>query len=232
MKKCFLRHLTVLVSLSLTSVFSSCYTVLYTANQPDVPLFKSINKHQVKAEGSIGTAGIEGKIAYSPVNHLGVMINGSFLTKDERKQYFREVGVGGYTGLAKSITLEMYVGYGYGTSSDTAGLVGFPSEFNRSSYGAFNRWFLQTNIGYVSENFEGGFAMRVSNVKFTNLRDNYIPFTRSESTFFEPSFVGKIGSENLKFVGSMTFPMRISGAPLFGFDTFTISTGVQGTISF
>ncbi|MCE1165374.1 MAG: hypothetical protein LWX07_08250 [Bacteroidetes bacterium] len=218
--------------LALSVYFSSCYTVLYTANQPNMPLFKSDNKQQIKAEASFGTAGMEGKIAYSPVKHLGLFFNGSFLTKNERKQYFREVGIGGYSNIDKSIVFEMYGGYGYGTSSDTAGLVGVFSEFSRSSYGAFNRWFLQSNIGYVTNNFEGGFAMRISNVKFTTLKDSYIPSSTSECTFFEPSLVGKIGNENLKFFGSVTFPMRLSGTPLFGFDTYTLTMGVQGAISF
>jgi hypothetical protein len=221
------------VSISLSVIFSSCQTVLYTANQPNVPLFNGDNKQQIKAEGTYGTAGIETKIAYSPINHLGIIVNGSFLTANQKKQYFREIGIGGYGKLDKSIVYELYGGYGYGTSSDTAGLTGlFYSEFSRSSYGAFNRWFLQTNIGYVTKNFEGGFAMRFSNVKFTTLRDNYIPVTHSECTFFEPSIVGKIGSENLKFVTSMTFPIIMSGAPLFGFCTYTISMGIQGAVSF
>ncbi len=232
MKNCCSRFLNCLALLALSVTFSSCYTVLYTANQPNVPLFKSENKQQIKAEGSFGTAGVEGKIAYSPVNHLGLFFNGSFLTRNERKQYFREIGIGGYSNLDKSIAFEMYGGYGYGTSSDTAGLDGIFSEFSRSSYGAFNRWFLQSNIGYVTNNVEGGMAFRISNVKFTCLKDSYIPFTTSECTFFEPTFVGKIGNENLKFFGSVTFPMRISGIPLFGYDTYTITMGVQGAISF
>jgi hypothetical protein len=213
------------------AIFSSCATVLYTANQPNVPLFNDNNKQQIKAEASFGTAGIETKLAYSPINHLGIMFNGSFLTNNERKQYFREIGIGGYGKMNKDFVYEVYGGYGYGTSSDTAGLIGF-SEFSRSSYGAYNRWFLQTNIGYISEYFEGGFVMRFSNVKFTELRDTYIPFTKSECTFFEPTMVGKIGGENIKFVTSMTFPMIISGTPLFGFNTYTISMGIQGSFSF
>jgi hypothetical protein len=220
-----------LVTLALAITISSCETVLYTANQPNVPLFNDNNKQQIKAEGSFGTAGLEGKLAYSPVNHFGIIINGSFLTNNQRKQYFREIGFGGYGKMNKTVVYEVYGGYGYGTSSDTAGLTGF-SEFSRRSYGAYNRWFLQTNIGYISETFEGGFAMRFSNVKFTELRDSYIPSTTSECTFFEPSLVGKIGGENLKFVTSITLPMRISGIPLFGYSTYTITMGIQGAISF
>ena len=223
---------TCLVTLAFAVIFSSCETVLYTANQPNVPLFNDNNKQQIKAEGSFGTAGIETRIAYSPVNHFGIIVNGSFLTNNQRKQYFREIGIGGYGKMNKTVVYEMYGGYGYGTSSDTAGLTGFLSEFSRSSYGAYNRWFLQTNIGYISEIFEGGFVMRFSNVKFTELRDSYILNSTSECTFFEPALVGKIGGENLKFVTSMTFPMRLSGTPQFGFNTYTITMGIQGAISF
>lgn len=212
-------------------ILSSCATVLYTANQPNVPLFNDNNKQQIKAEASFGTAGIESKLAYSPLNHLGIIFNGSFLTNNERKQYFREIGIGGYGKMNKYFVYEVYGGYGYGTSSDTAGLKGF-EEFSRSSYGAYNRWFLQTNIGYLSEYFEGGFVIRFSNVKFTELRDTYVPNTKSECSFFEPSLVGKIGGENIKFVTSMTFPMIVSGTPLFGFNTYTITMGIQGSFSF
>jgi hypothetical protein len=213
-------------------LFSSCQTVLYTANQPNVPLFDDNNKQQIKAEGSFGTAGLEGKLAYSPVNHMGIIVNGSFLTKNERKQYFREIGIGGYGKMNKSVIYEVYGGYGYGTSSDTAGITGFPSDFSRSSYGAFNRWFLQTDIGYISENLEGALVIRISNVKFTELRDSYFPNVKSECTFFEPTLVGKVGGPNVKFVMSMTFPTIISGAPLFGYNTYTVSMGIQGAISF
>lgn len=213
-------------------LFSSCQTVLYTANQPNVPLFDDNKKQQIKAEGSFGTAGLEGKLAYSPVNHMGIIVNGSFLTKNERKQYFREIGIGGYGKINKSVVYEIYCGYGYGTSSDTAGLTGFPSDFSRSSYGAFNRWFLQTDVGYISEILEGALVMRISNIKFTELRDSYFPNVKSECTFFEPTLVGKVGGQNVKFVMSMTFPTLISGAPLFGYNTYTISMGIQGAISF
>ena len=211
---------------------SSCETVLYTANQPNVPLFDGSNKQQIKAEASYGTAGVEGKLAYSPINHLGVIINGSFLTKNQRKQYFREIGIGGYGLMNKTFVYEVYAGYGYGTSSDTAGIIGFPSDFSRTSYGAFNRWFMQANFGYISPYFEGGIAMRFSNVKFTELRDNYFPNITNECTFFEPTLVGKVGGENVKFVMSMTFPTLMNGSPMFGFNTFVITMGIQGAISF
>jgi hypothetical protein len=221
-----------IVSLIFTMVFTSCETVLYTANQPNVPLFTDNNKQQIKAEGSFGNAGIETKLAYSPVNHIGIIVNGSFLTSNERKQYFREVGVGGYGKMNKNVVYEVYGGYGFGTSSDTAGLSGFLSGFSRSSYGEYGRWFLQGNVGYVSEYFEGGFAMRFSNVKFNVLRDSYLSSTTSECTFFEPTLVGKVGGENVKFVMSMTFPTIMNGAPLFGFNTFVVTKGIQGAISF
>ena len=221
-----------LISLALTIILSSCETVLYTANQPNVPLFIDNNKQQIKVEAAYGTAGVETKLAYSPINHLGIIASGSFLNNDKRKQFFREIGIGGYGKLDKTFIYEIYGGYGFGTSSDTAGLTGFWSDFNRSSYGEFNRWFVQGNIGYVSENFEGGFAMRFNNVKFIVLRDNYIPSSTSECWFFEPTLVGKIGSENIKFVTSMTFPTRLSGTPLFGFNTFVITMGIQGALSF
>ncbi len=232
MKKSNVYTLACLVTFTFAIIFSSCETILYTANQPNVPLFNDNNKHQIKAEGTFGTAGFETRLAYSPVNHLGIIFNGSFLTYNQRKQYFREIGIGGYGKMNKTVVYEVYGGYGYGTSSDTAGLTGFPAVFSRSSYGAYNRWFLQTNIGYISEIFEGGFAMRFSNVKFTELRDTYMQSTTSESTFFEPALVGKIGGENLKFVTSMTFPVLLSGTPKFGFSTYTISMGIQGAISF
>ena len=213
-------------------VFSSCETVLYTTNQPNVPLFSDENKQQIKVEAAYGSAGIETKLAYSPVNHLGIIASGSFLTNDKRKQYLREIGIGGYGKLDKTFTYEIYGGYGFATSSDTAGLTGIFSSLSRSSYGEFGRWFVQGNIGYVSENFEGGFALKISNVKFNVLRDNYISATTSEATFFEPVLVGKIGSENIKFVTSMTFPTRLNGTPLFGYDTFLITMGIQGAFSF
>jgi hypothetical protein len=232
MKKINVYFFVSLVSFALFLLFSSCQTVLYTANQPNVPLFSDNNKQQIKAEGSYGTAGLEGRLAYSPVNHMGIIMNGSFLTNNQRKQYFREIGIGGYGKMNKSVVYEVYGGYGYGTSSDTAGLTGFPYDFSRSSYGAFNRWFLQTDVGYISEYFEGGLVMRFSNVKFTELRDSYIPNVTNECTFFEPTLVGKVGGPNVKFVMSMTFPTLISGVPLFGYNTYTVSMGIQGAISF
>jgi hypothetical protein len=232
MRKINLYCLYVSVLVISALILSSCNTVLYTANQPNVPLFDDNNKQQVKAEASYGTAGFEGKLAYSPINHLGIILNGSFLTNNQRKQYFREIGIGGYGKMNKSVVYEIYGGYGYGTSSDTAGLIGFPSDLSRTSYGAFNRWFMQANIGYVSPYFEGALSMRFCNVKFTELRDNFFPNTTSECTFFEPSLVGKVGGDNVKFVMSMTFPTLMNGTPLFGYNTYVISMGIQGAISF
>jgi hypothetical protein len=91
---------------------------------------------------------------------------------------------------------------------------------------------MQADFGYISPYFEGGISMRFCNVKFTELRDNYFPNVTNECTFFEPSIVGKVGGENVKFVMSMTFPTIMNGAPLFGYNTYVITMGIQGAISF
>lgn len=218
-----------LLILSLT-VFTSCKTILYTANTPSIPLFT--NKNQIKAEVGYGVSGIEPKISYSPIKHLSILGNGSFLSNKERKQYFREFGVGGYGTLDNNFVFEFYTGYGTGTSSDTAGLILNTSTFSRTSYGEYERFFIQGNMGYYSENFEGGIALRFSNLNYYHLRDNFLPVTDSRAWFFEPSIAGKVGSKNIKFIFSMTFPTLIGNPPLFGYDTFIISAGIQGMLDF
>lgn len=211
-------------------LFSSCYTVLYTANQPNAPLFDDNNKHQIKAEAGYGSGGIELKAAYSPVNHFGIIVNGSFLTSKARKQYFREAGIGYYGKFNKSVVYEVYAGYGSGTSSDSTTFLVNNFDFGMTSYGEFKRWFLQGNAGYISEYFEGGFAFRFSNVIFDVIYNNNVTGKNCSAWFFEPTFFGKIGGENVKLVMSMTFPVYMSGTSGFGFSTYVVSMGLQGSM--
>lgn len=231
MKKCNLQLVLLLMILPVVVLFSSCNTVLYTANQTNTPLFDDNGKHQIKAEAGYGSAGIELKAAYSPINHLGIIVNGSFLTSKARKQYFREVGIGYYGKFNKSFVYEVYGGYGFGTSSDSTSYLVNNYDFGMTSYGEFNRWFLQGNAGYISENFEGGFAFRFSNVIFDVIYNNKVSGNNSSAWFFEPTFFGKIGSENVKLVMSMTFPVYMSGTSAFGFSTYVVSMGLQGALN-
>ncbi len=230
MKKCNLQLALILMMLPSVVFLSSCNTVLYTANQPNTPLFDDNNKHQIKAEAGYGTAGIEFKAAYSPVNHFGIIVNGSFLTSKTRKQYFREAGIGYYGKFNKSFVYEVYGGFGFGTSSDSTSFNANILNLGMTSYGEFSRWFLQGNAGYISENFEGGLAFRFSNVVFDVIYNNNITGTNSRAWFFEPTFFGKIGSKNVKLVMSMTFPVYMSGTSAFGFNTYVVMMGIQGSL--
>lgn len=230
MKSFNLQITLLLILMPIAVLLASCNTVLYTANQPNTPLFDDNNKHQIKAEAGYGNAGIEVKAAYSPINHFGIIVSGSFLTSKTRKQYFREAGVGYYGKFNKSFVYEIYGGYGFGTSSDSNSFNANTFNLNLTSYGEFSRWFLQGNAGFVSESFEGGLAFRFSNVVFDVIYNNNVTGTNRSAWFFEPTFFGKIGSENVKLVMSMTFPVHMSGTAGFGFNTYVVTMGLQGSL--
>lgn len=232
MKNYYNRFFVFSIFLLLTVLLQSCSTVLYNANQPSTPLFKDIKKQQVKAEAGFSTAGLEVKAFYSPFNHLGIILNGSFLKSNSRKQYFREAGAGYYGNFNDSFVYEVYTGYGFATSSDSSSLYVDNINLGETSYGEFNRWFLQGNAGFVSENFEGGIAIRFSNVVFNVLYKNDKYLQNVSSMFLEPSVFGKVGSKNVKLVFAITLPIPVGQSSVFGYATYNISAGIQGALDF
>ncbi|NVO20704.1 MAG: hypothetical protein HXX13_13465 [Bacteroidetes bacterium] len=128
--------------------------------------------HEVQAEATIASNGLNFKIAYSPLNHICLQFNGQYTyssqyTKPQYHEYI-EGAIGSYFIPNERLLLEMYLGYGSGDSNfgDAGGL-----SVNRltSAKGHYQKEYLQFNIGTPISKKRAlfGGCVRIGNVSYT-----------------------------------------------------------------
>jgi hypothetical protein len=126
---------------------------------------------------------VEGQVAYSATDHIGVMGNFIYVkgVEDKINDYglgkMGEVGIGYFTNKGR-LHLAVYAGGGLGDQhhhyrSDSIGY--YQADMN------YNRIFIQPSIGYKSRIFESAFTYYL----------------------FEPALTIRIGSDRIKFQGNL-----------------------------
>lgn len=184
-----MRRVLVVVILSLL-IFTQCAPV-YAPNTRNIP---DLDKPgELKLTGMLSTAGFGLNSNVLVTQHLGLMINGSFVnqgdekTERSREHTFGEVGVGFHhkIGIAN---FAFYINHGYGkslaTEVDTAFFIN--THFAK---GIYNRTSIQPSFSFVREILIPAFAIRISRVHFTEYyEENTSSFTSETGYFFEPAF--------------------------------------------
>ena len=106
--------------LLLVAVLSSCSSV-YMPNTPNTPMLT--NKGELYSGGHINFKGNASfTSAYAVTDHIGILLNGSFMNQNREKKAFRnnilEAGGGYFTtfGEKNQRVLEIYGGLGRGSS--------------------------------------------------------------------------------------------------------------------
>jgi len=197
--------------------FSSCAPV-YIPNTSNTPLLT--NKKEVQASIHAGTSGFDPQFAYAVTDHMGIMLNGSFLnsTSDSTDSYhkhkFVEAGAGYYSHFGTRGKFETFAGAGFGKIDALYWL----SDSNVS----FTRYFIQPSVGITTKVVDAGLSTRIVIVNYNQIS------TSVPGVFFEPIFTLKAGYDHIKAVGKIgfSFPMN-SEKTNFDNQPFILSLGIQ-----
>ena len=151
-------------------LLSSCWSSIYTPTTPNIPLFH--NRNEFQFESSAFGNGLNLKTAYSPVNHIGLQLNGQFypfIGDSPGYHNYTEGAIGYYHNINNKFFLELYVGYGEGKFD-------FYDAFNGSDYdltlakGSYFKKYAQIDFGYITHR-EHTFG---SSLRFCYLNCSYL----------------------------------------------------------
>jgi len=195
----------------------------YVPNTVNMPLFS--NRGEVQASIYNSSAGIDPQISFSPADHFGLMVNGSFKnqtsdsTNNFHKHNFIEFGGGYYKSYRKKIVTEIYGGIGFG-NLEALYDNGFFYDYAKVHS---NRIFIQPGVGFVGEVFDGGFATRFVFVQLTQGSQ------KASAVFIEPTVTGKIGFRQFRFVIQFGLSVPFDEQNLdFDYQPYILSLGLQG----
>ena len=195
-------------------LFSSCSSI-YMPNVPATPMFQ--NKGEVHAAAHVNVKGnLSASLGAAVGNHIAIIANGSYIGQGEHtsrnelfKQQLVEGGIGYFTrvGKYKRQVLEVYAGYGVGSStetdrrSSTTGMM--PVEVREMD---FDKIFVQVNYSSTRRqklNLFGkpralnyGTAIRASRVAMQDFTINSLSSQREEALFLEPLFYTRMELNN------------------------------------
>jgi hypothetical protein len=191
----------------------SCSPVYYTPNTQNVPLLTHEREYNISITGN--NTVIELQTSVSPVNHLGVQLNGSYFIPqyfnngDHGKGYFIDAGVGYYKafGFDKKFVFETY------------GIGGFGNAFNAIMYrdslttgGGLStnvaRYGIQPVFGFKSKYVDVAISSRFVGLTYFNTTGDlvyngvrqYDYLNDHQNSFLiEPAFTLRAGSDFFKF---------------------------------
>jgi hypothetical protein len=181
-----MKHPLCFFILTLCLVGCADHMYLYTPNAVHAPLLQE--KDEVRVNLMPGDL----QLAWSPVNHLGIMVNGQYMLRTRTKNSdgdvpfydthakgrMLEAGVGYYRRYARTRhsakVMEIYAGYGRGSYSTIASDYFDISASPRPSYDNYiigtkmERFFIQPAFGVVDGRFDFSFAPRMSVLHFNH----------------------------------------------------------------
>jgi hypothetical protein len=224
------------ITFSLTSC--STYRYIYTASPANNPVFTQ--KGESKISGYYSTSsgdnsnnsyahGFDMQGAYAVANNWA--ITASYLNRKEKDIYGEAYNIfdnslvnykrnlfefgGGYfipANKAKTITVNMYGGYGTGKFSFTDdGLTSDSATYSRYHQSNISKWYIQPAINFLPGTyFRIAFAMKFSFVKYHNIETNYSPdeleyfslqnLGKRSHNFTEPSLSFQLGIPKIPWV--------------------------------
>jgi hypothetical protein len=167
---CALSSLGLLTSCSLINYYSA-----YDANSLNIPLHKE--KREIKGSAGYGSIlGFNADASYAVTRNLSVKAGANYNHQDlvrnrllggnrfTMTNHYLESAAGYYKYLENPFinSLELSAGYGNGLTDQNLG----GGRFN----GRFHKYFLQFNVGHVSDKIEFGIGVRYSGIYYPVLR--------------------------------------------------------------
>lgn len=211
---------------------------LYIPNNANTPLLSQ------KGEGTLavnyGFSGLNLHSAYAPANHIGVMLNGSYLnTRDQsdrhgddylRKQRFCEIAVGYFKEIDENAVTEIYLGAGLGKSASKDNYLPFSSTEVHAE-GNYYRLFVQPNLGMKYKILEMGAGLRACYVNFTKIEyENYELTGSGSDYFFEPVFFVGLGGPVVKFQAQLGLSMKAKEEDVATYEPLILGFGISARI--
>ncbi|MFD2968880.1 hypothetical protein [Sphingobacterium bambusae] len=197
--------LTQLWAVPLALSLGACSSI-YMPNVPATPMFREQGEVYLAAHSNI-KGNLSGNAGVAVGKHVAVIANGSYIDRgrENSNELFRqqlvEAGVGYFTkiGKEKRQVLEVYGGYGVGSSTEVdrrATTTGMQPVETRAM--DFDKIFVQVNYSSTRKqklNLFGkkrdlnyGTAIRASRVAMTNFTINDLASPKEEAFFIEPLF--------------------------------------------
>jgi hypothetical protein len=211
---------------SLAILVSGC-TSVYIPNVPNVPMFTQKGEFSGGAHTTL-KGNISFNTAYAVSDHFAVLLNGSTMNRERKKQdlqhHLLEAGGGYYTsfGPDQRRVLEVYTGFGRG-SSERVEKEKSPEGIITSERreGSFSKYFLQVNysskrkksLRLVGHQFplNYGTALRASYVNMNRHTLNGLDKPTEDNIFLEPIFYTRMTlspTVQLQYTSGSNFGLR------------------------
>ncbi|MFA4923140.1 MAG: membrane lipoprotein lipid attachment site-containing protein, partial [Ignavibacteriaceae bacterium] len=193
----------IFIFFSLVLLLQGCQSaLLYTSNNIPIPLLQEERETQIAVE--YGMNGENFNLVASPFEHVALSLSGNYdkVSKksevsengyeDKSSHNYSEGAIGYYEQATDKYIVEAYIGYGRGDGSDV-NYEQYPFSnkvHSNLSFGKFEKYFFQTNVGSRNKNFTTGFAFRFSYLnfyQFVKVNDGVTNYpSKKEALIFEP----------------------------------------------
>jgi hypothetical protein len=210
----------------LAILVSGC-TSVYMPNVPNVPMFTQKGELSAGAHTTL-KGNINFNTGYAVTDHFAVMLNGSMMNRERKKEDFRhnllEGGAGYFTtfGPQQNRVFEVYTGFGRGSSDRLEKLKNAENIYTYERLeGSFNKYFLQVNysskrkkaLRLIGHEFplNYGTALRASYLNMTQHTLNGIEKPTEDNIFLEPVFYTRMTlnpSVQLQYTSGSNFGLR------------------------
>jgi hypothetical protein len=210
--------------ISFTIVLGSCAPV-YIPNTINTPLFKHEGELQLAVYA--GTAGFDPQISYALTNHIGLMVNGSFMSDESdsstnfHKHQLIEGGIGYFKSMSDRTRFEIFAGYGGGTVQAQYSNILWTDYADTK----MTRFFIQPALGYSTATIDAGLALR-----YVIVNAGQEPDFETQS-YLEPAFTLKAGYKYLKFVGQLGLSIPTSEELYINHQPAMFSMGVNAYLA-
>jgi hypothetical protein len=180
---------------------TGCTTAIYyTPNTLNVPILRSEGDGVISASSATYSLDFQG--AYSPRDHLGLLIDGSRTKGDSQNSgrgYLFEGGVGYYRPFNARFMWDVYGLIGLGAVENRSPATGSQNTMNNARY---LRYGLQPSAGFHSRYVDLSLASRLVRLSYFDIRGtdlNEVEYLRSErhQFLFEPAFTARAGYDRI-----------------------------------
>ena len=173
------------------ALLNSCAS-LYIPNSVNTPLFTERNEATINA--NVGMNGWDLQAAYSPIKHVGIMVNSSGSPKlrgsnsSFHSHAFLEGALGFSSRVGEKGVIELYAGAGQGNIETRSKVIVNNNAKYDQVKGEGTRLFIQPSFGLKSSESEFSFSLRCIYNDLINVSyDNSTDLVKRSGTFIEPT---------------------------------------------